>query len=205
MNPEERERRAEAWLDEAIASLRDTGPREELEKRVVAGVRAYADSQRRRWTYLVAASAAAVLITAIALTWPRSKSAPTPEVVQKKPAVETNVSSSSRTPSQDHQPKANHPGAPRQMEVQSAGVTRSPMLKPSFEKREATFPSPASPNDQGKLLQAFLRKTPPQDVALIATRQPSLSSLESKDLEIAPLQIADLNPKVEEPKDQDRK
>src|SRR5262249_60850087 len=91
MNHEERERAAEAWLNEAIVSLRDAGPREGLEKRIVAGVSAYADGRRRRWTFVVAASAAAVLITAIVLTWPRPKSGPTPDVAQKNPNVEKNV------------------------------------------------------------------------------------------------------------------
>jgi hypothetical protein len=46
-------------------------------------------------------------------------------------------------------------------------------------------------------LQAYLRQTPPQQLALIAARETSPSSLESEDLNIAPLQIADLTPKAE--------
>src|SRR5262249_15880285 len=134
MNHEERERAAEAWLNEAIVSLRDAGPREGLEKRIVAGVSAYADGRRRRWTFIVAASAGAVLITAIVLTWPRSKSGSTPDVAHKQPNIEKSVSPQPSLASRDTQPKAirpQPPRAPRQMQVQSAGVTRSPMLKPS--------------------------------------------------------------------------
>ncbi|HMF91366.1 MAG TPA: hypothetical protein VKL40_12040 [Candidatus Angelobacter sp.] len=207
LQEQERGRAAEEWLDQAIGHLRSAGPRAGLEKRILAGLQAHAEQRRRRWTFAVAASAAAVLVSAVVASWPRSRPEATPSLVQKTTPV-TPISSAPGLPAMNEVKRALKPSdsqVRKLREVETASVERRPILKPTIEAREATFPSPAPLNEQGRLLQAYLRQTPPQQLALVAARQPSLSSLESEDLSIAPLQIADLTPKAEATKDQDPK
>src|SRR5262249_35279691 len=132
---------------------------------------------------------------------PRARNAP-PEVVEQNPPAQTQVSPGTVAANGKQAPKKGHRVREFQ-EVSVANGGRSPILKPRVEAREATFPSPAPLNEQGRLLQAYLPQTPPQQLALIAAPQASLSSPESQDLNIDPLQIAHLNPKAEATKDQD--
>jgi hypothetical protein len=203
LQEQERDRAAEQWLDEAIGHLRDAGPRAGLETRVLAGLRAHAERRRRRWHWVLAGCAAAMLLVALLASRPRSRQS-TPDIVQQNPPTQTQAAPLPAVASVKQPPKRSpHVGEVREVSV--AGAGRSLILTPAREAREATFPSGAAPlNEQGKLLQAYLRQTPPQQLALIAARQPSTSSLESEDLNIAPLQIADLTPKTESTKDQDQ-
>ena len=201
LQEQERDRVAEQWLDEAVGYLRDAGPRAGLETRVLAGLHAHSERRRRRWTLVLAGSAAAVAVIALVASWPRARRS-TPQMVRQNPPAQTQVSSLPAVVKVEQPPKKNrHVHESQEVSVASGG--RSPILKPKTEAREATFPSPAPLNEQGRLLQAYLRQTPPQQLALIAARQTSPSSLESEDLNIAPLQIADLTPKAETTKDQD--
>lgn len=202
LQEQERERVAEQWLDEAIGHLRDTGPRIGLESRILAGLRAYGEQRRRRWTWVVAASGAAVLVAALVASWPRSKAEATPDVVQKtSPAPVTAPAPAVANANQP--PKMSHPRVQRPREVAAASVSENPVQRPTVEARQATFPAAAPLNDQGRLLQAYLRQTPRQELVLMAARQRSSSSVEIEDLNIAPLQIKDLTPKAEAEKDQD--
>jgi hypothetical protein len=202
LQEQERERVAEQWLDEAIGYLGDAGPRSGLETRILAGLRAYGAQRRRRWALVVAASAAAVLLAGLVASWPRSKPEAGPSVVQKTSPA--GVASEPVVANVDTSHKKDHPRIRGSREIEAASVRHSPLLRPAVETREATFPSAAPLNEQGRLLQAYLRQTPPQQLALIAPRQPSPSSLESEDIKIAPLQIADLTPKAEATKDQNQ-
>jgi hypothetical protein len=174
-----------------------------LETRVLAGLRAHAERRQRRWTLVLAGCAAAVLVVALVASPPRARQS-TPEIVQQNPPAQDQVASSPAVANMKQARKA-----PRTGEVRDVGAvrgSRTTMLRPAVEAREATFPAPAAPlNEQGRLLQAYLRQTSPQQLALMAARKPSTSSLESEDLNIAPLQIADLTPKAEAAtKDQDQ-
>ena len=202
LQEQERDRAAEQWLDDAIGHLRDTGPRPGLETRVLSGLRLRVQQRRRRWTLVLAGSAAAVLVVALVASRPRSRRT-VPETVQKDPPANTQVSPLPVVADGKQSPKK----GPHVHENHEAAVTRgdsNPTFRPVREAREASFPSAAPLNEQGRLLQAYLRQTPPQQLASMATRQASLSSLESEDLSIAPLQIADLTPKAEATKDRDQ-
>ena len=202
LQEQERDRVAEQWLDEAVGYLRDAGPRAGLETRVLAGLRAHAERRRRRWTLVLAVSAVAVLAVGLVASWPRARHS-APEMVRQNPPSQNQVSPLPIVVKVEQPPKKSHPVRRESQEVNFASGGRSLIPRPTFETREATFPSPAPLNEQGRLLQAYLRETPPQQLALIAARQASLSSLESEDLNIAPLQITDLTPKAETTKGQD--
>jgi hypothetical protein len=203
LQEQERDRAAEQWLDDAIGHLRDVGPRAGLETRVLAGLRAHAEEGRRRWQWVLAGSAAAVLVIALVASRPRTRHS-TPEIVQQNPPAQNQVASSPAVAKiKQAAKKSPRIGEFREVNVASAG--QSPAVRPAVEARDVTFPSAAPLNEQGRLLQVYLRRTPPQQLALVAAREPSLKSLESEDLNIAPLQIADLTPKAETTKDQDQK
>lgn len=199
LQEQERDRAAEQWLDEAIGHLRDAGPRAGLETRVLAGLRAHAEQGRRRWTLVLAGSAAAALVVALVASWPRARHS-TPEIVRQNAPAQTQVSPLPAVVKVEQPPKKAH--RVHEFREVSSG-SRAPILR-TVEVREATFPSPAPLNEQGRLLQAYLRQTPPQQLALMAARQQSSSSLEIEDINIAPLQIKDLTPKAEGEKDQDQ-
>ncbi len=199
---QERERAAEQWLDEGIGHFREAGPRAGLETRILAGLRAQAEQRRRRWAFILAASAAAVLVSAVVASWPRSKPEARPNVVQRTaPAAPTNTASAPGVMANVKQPpKQSHPRVSKPRDVETASVERRPVLRPAVEAREATFPGAAPLTDQGKLLQAYLRQTPQHELVLMAARQraSALASLEPEDLSIAPLEIKDLAPKEAE-------
>jgi hypothetical protein len=203
LQEQERDRASEQWLDEAIGHLRDAGPRTGLETRVLARLRVHTEQRRRRWNLILAGSAAVVLVVAVLASRPRTRQS-MPEIVQQNPPAKSQASPVQVVANGKGSPKKEHRREFR--EISAASGSHSLILRPTVEPHEATFPSAAAPlNEQGRLLQAYLRQTPPQQLALIAARQPSLSSLESEDLNIASLQIADLTPKTEAPKDQDQK
>jgi hypothetical protein len=194
LQEQERERAAEQWLDEAIGHLRDAGPRTGLETRIVAGLRAHTEQRRRRWTFLVAASAATVLVVALVASWPRSK----PDV---RPNVAHEASPDSTGPGpvvavDNVQPRnTSRPPVSRRREVAAATLSDRIVMNPGGNPRQATFPAPAPLTDQGKLLQAYLRQTPQHELVLIAARQRSAAQVD--DLSIAPIEIQDLTPNSE--------
>jgi hypothetical protein len=202
---QERDRAAEQWLDEAIVHMhtRDAGPRPGLEGRVLAGLRAHQEQWRRRWTLLLAGSAAAVLVVALVASWPRARTS-TPEIVRQNPPEQKQVQVQVSPVPSVATVKSTQKKSLRVRAGGVDGIGERPALSPAVEARETTFPSPAPLNEQGRLLQAYLRQTPPQQLALMAAREPSLKSLESEDIKIAPLEIADLTPKAEATKDQDQ-
>jgi hypothetical protein len=202
LQEQERERAADQWLEEVIGYLRDAGPRAGLETRVLAGLRAHVEQRRRRWTLVAATSAAAVLVAGLVASWPRSKPEPAPNVVQK--ALPARIDDPAPVIVVADRPQGrNGPRAgARRILAAASPVPRSGKLTVGEVKQEI-FPSPAPLTEQGRLLQAYLRQTPPRELALIAARQGSLSSLEIKDLNIAPIEIADLTPKTDAEKHQD--
>lgn len=193
LQEQEHDRAAEQWLDEAIGHLRDTGPRFGLEARVLSGVRAHVAQRRRRWTFLVAASAAAILAVALVVSWPRSKPNVTPNVAQKTspdsagpgPVAPVYIVPARNT---------SGPRVGRRREVAAATLSARIVMRPPGDPRQATFPASAPLTDQGKLLQAYLRQTPQHELVLIAARQ---RSAQVDDLSIAPIEIQDLTPKTE--------
>jgi hypothetical protein len=188
LQEQERERAAEQWLDEAIGNLRDVGPRHGLETRVLAGLHAHVAQRRRRWTFLVAASAAAALLAGLVITWPRTKPEPAPNAVQNTSPA--NIALAPTVANVNRPPQKSRPRVREPREVATATVSNR-----GIEARQATFPAPAPLTDQGKLLQAYLRQTPQHELVLIAARQRSAAEIE--DLSIAPIEIQDLTPKTE--------
>jgi hypothetical protein len=201
MNLQEQERAAEQWLDEAIGYLRDTGPRRGLETRVLAGLRAHAEQRRRRWALVVAASAAAVLLAGLVASWPRSKPEATPDVAQQSPPAPVNTASAPAISAVKEPLKTNRPQTREHGEGQAQSTVRRVVAVTAVEARPEIFPTPAPLTEQGKLLQAYLRQTPPQELALVAARLRPAGEIE--DLRISPLEIKDLTPKAEAERDQD--
>jgi hypothetical protein len=201
MNPQERERAAEQWLDEAIEQYRLVGPRAGLEMRILSGLRAHSQQGQRRWIFVLASSAAAVLVAVLMASWPRSKPDAPPTVVQKTTAPNNTALATTQVAGVKQAPKKNRLLVHEPREVETMSVSQKLVLRPAVEVREATFPAAAPLTDQGRLLQTYLRQTSPRELALVAARQRSTEKLE--DLHIAPLQIEDINRKSDAEKDQD--
>jgi hypothetical protein len=193
MNPQEREQAAERWLDEAIDRFRQAGPRDGIESRLIAGLRAHAAQRQRRWTFLLSGAAATVLVTTLVASFPRNKPASTNVTQQLAPSPAGTIPPSPMAAA--HQP----PALPRlpmpAHRAPESGKSKGEITLPVTATKQDVFPTPAPPSEQGKRLQAYLRHTPQHELTLVAGRQIAATGIpEINDLSIASIEIKELNP-----------
>lgn len=161
MNADERDRRADEWLDAALARYSRAEPRAGLEQRILANLEA---RQRTRipWWGMAWAAAAAVLVISAGLLWmSRHRAQPAPA-----PAVQA----------QSAPPQAKSPAAPR-----SPQASLSPRISPvrvrparaavsASQPRREVFPSPA-PLTAQELAAIRLARRDPNVVQTIVQMQ----------------------------------
>ena len=157
MDPIEREREVERWLDAALTQYAKAEPRAGLEGRVLAGLRAERSrlaSRRRRWWGAVAAVAAMAAI-AVAVWVGQATRARTPAGVGAAAIRRNDVTPDRPAVHSVPQPPAGHvaKNASRRPPIQR--VTRTPEVA-----RLEQFPAPAPLSEQEKLLARYVREFP---------------------------------------------
>jgi hypothetical protein len=194
MNSEEQKQAAEQWLDEAIEQFRHAGPAAGLESRIVAELRARVVQRRRNWVFLAMGAAAAAVVTVLAASLPRAeRQAPSTAIQQSRPLENSFVPP--RPPSAGNQPQpsrnrlARRPDGPQQG---TPGLSANNVA--ARVRKTEVFPTPTVLNEQGKLLQAYLRQTPQQELMVMAGRQRAAADSDIPDLSIAPIEIKELSP-----------
>lgn len=163
MNREERERTVDRLLNEALGPQR-VEPRAGLEERIVAHLRAQPEPRPwRRWLWVPAAVAAAVLLI-IALRPGHPNQPPkAPTVVQTQPAP-TPVPT---TPRPAPPVVATHrKPTPRVVRPQQAAAITATALP-----RQQVFPSPAPLTAEEQMLLALSRRSPAQAVLVARERE----------------------------------
>jgi len=170
----------EELLEASLKRYRSEAPRAGLENRILAGVQASdRAAQRRRWVWVLAASAAALIVAVVVL---RFTSRPARRTATVSPAPQAVA------------PKTE---PPRVVAV-APPVTRVPR-KPSQRPRPVTaelrrpeqFPTPSPLTEQEKLLLLYLQTTPASELAATATEKP-IQDLKISQLAFAPLEIKPL-------------
>jgi len=158
MDPIEREREVERWLDAALTQYAKAEPRAGLEGRVLAGLRAERSrlaSRRRRWWGAVAAVAAMAAI-AVAVWLGQANRAWTPVAGVGTVAIRRNDLTGDR-------PAVHSVPQPRAGQIAKNASRRPPTRRVTHTPEVARleqFPAPAPLSDQEKLLARYVREFP---------------------------------------------
>lgn len=177
MDPMERERDVDRWLDSALSQLGKAEPRAGLESRVLANLQAERDrlASRRRWWW--AAGAATALAAVVLAVWvgesarernrggtagtstthseeARRSMRPRPAPQATAPQVAANQVTASRVAD-----------APR--EVAQRGPANGPIRRVAGTPKLAQFPSPQPLSEQEKILASYVAQYP-ETAALVA-------------------------------------
>ena len=159
-------------LDASLRRYASAEPRPGLEGRVLAGVRARQQADRRRttWAWAIGTAAAAAMVTLLVIYRPRQQPAPMP-VIAKAPSDISAPSLAKVAPpvplSMSHRP-------PR------------PALPSRVDTRPQQFPTPRPLSEQEKLLLVYAQSLK----GSAAASAPSTDQDAERDLEIPPLSIA---------------
>ncbi|HUM04701.1 MAG TPA: hypothetical protein VLT90_04515 [Terriglobales bacterium] len=179
MNDQEKERAIEQWLDSAIAQYSKAKPRDGLEGRILANLRAEAEKDRlatqRRWWWMVGVAAVAVVVVAVWVGLRDTRRVPSRTAIPPTTHREE-ASTSTQTP----------PSPP--VTEQTKAVVRGPrrrvtsvVAKQAKEPKLDQFPSPLPLNDQEKMLTQYVREFPERAV-LVARAQTLLRKQEEREM-----------------------
>lgn len=168
------EKHLDGLLDSALAGYSQAEPRPGLEGRIIARLSVASASQETertswlRWWPAIGFAVAAIVAVAIFIAMPKSKPGnPTPEQTVVKQVAPTPSTPAVQQPTQVARlTRAPHVNAVRRSVLpQPSSATQGlakPLLAVTSEKQEAILGSPLS--DQERLLLAYLRRTPAQEI-----------------------------------------
>jgi hypothetical protein len=191
MNDEQKKKDefAERWIDSALDRYTDAEPRLGFETRLLASIEAEREKRPRwhaMWMWAASGAAVAVLIAVIALNVShRQNPANTPNVAKaNRSAGASGQSTTAERGEATVLPKgqsphtSNHSGA---QQVATYRPARRPTVRPtnqpnlavaSTQPRQAQFPTPAPLSEQERLLLAYVRATPKEEIEnVIAEKQ----------------------------------
>lgn len=191
MNDMEKERAIEQWLDSAIQQYGRTEPREGLETRLLAGLRAERGrlDRRSRWTWAMGVVAAAAVLAALLVGL--QKKHPAMNQAGGKPVV-NELHATVPSPEIADQP----PVEKRTHKTVSAvpGSSRQPVASSIAEPKLGQFPSSREVSVAEERLVQYLQTAP--DAALLKPHGTSeIAKLHIDDLETEPLEIQRINGK----------
>jgi hypothetical protein len=177
MNDEDLNKFAYQWVDSALDRYTDAEPRPGYETRLLATIRAAERPGRRAWWIWapVAAAAAVIIATIVLSTTHRDRSrvpdianvTPTrtqsPSVPQQQPSTvpptgEKTVTVARKRPTTPHA-SVN--------EVQVVAVATNTTAPP----KQPQFPTPAPLSEQERLLLAYVRNTPAQEIQTVIAQK----------------------------------
>ena len=178
-------------LDAALAKYAAVEPREGLEQRVLANLRAEPPIPGRAWwRWGVMAAVATVFLLTLALTWRSDKQlhpvmANRP-VVTAQPPKERTIQTVSNAQSSGIRPV--RPNAGRKV-----AVPPSPTLAIARPPKLDQFPSPQPLSEQEKILQSYVAENPEQAVLLARARTEALRQDQLEEMNSFPAGAADTN------------
>src|SRR5262249_39142912 len=139
-------------------------------------------------------AAAAVVVTGLVASVPRAKrQAQSPATQGSMPVENGFVPPRPQAAGNQPQPSRNRRASRPDGAQQGTPGWSANNVFAKMPKTEV-FPTPTALNEQGKLLQAYLRQTPQQELMVIAGRQRAAADAEIPDLRIAPIEIKELSP-----------
>lgn len=191
MNDMEKERAIEQWLDSAIQQYGRAEPREGLETRLLAGLRAERDRLDRgsRWTWAMGAVAAAAVLAALLVGL--EKKHPAINQAGGEPVVNEQHAAVPAPEIADQPPveKRMHKTAPALRRSSRPAVAAS-IAEPKLEQ----FPSSRDVSVAEERLVQYLQ-TAPHAALLKPHRTSEIAKLHIDDLETEPLEIRRINEK----------
>ncbi|HEV2963398.1 MAG TPA: hypothetical protein VG649_16335 [Candidatus Angelobacter sp.] len=197
MNPEERKRAAEQWLDETLDLCKAASPRAGLETRILAHLHAHAVRWKQRWIFALAGSVAVLFAVITVRVMESRRAAASPDSPQTKATQRTAPEDTARGPREANMPVVQactecdrgkqhtamwKSGTKNDVAVLAAGLK---------DVKQELFPSPIPLSEERTRLQLYLRQTPKQELNMIAQRQ---RSAPVPDLTIEPIDIKELTP-----------
>ncbi len=199
MNPEERDRLAERWLDATMRHYAEAEPRPGMETRLLANLReARPEGARLRWLRIalpLAAAAAVVMVVGVSLH--RGRTATPATLVQPTkpatvPAPAMSEPASAEAPARASGPAHGH--APARFADRVAQV-RSSHRKPIGDSQTATasaprleqFPTPTPLSEQEQMLMRYLQQTPREEVATVVRQDQEFRKEHQRERETPPL------------------
>lgn len=191
MDEKERSQFVDELLEASLSRYCSVAPRPGLEGRVLANARA---AHERRawfvWAGWLAAGAAAVMIAVGVLKFARRQSVPTPT---KSAGAITSAKVPDLGSGVTIVPKKQSLTLLRASK-RRAWQTNSVLARE--ENRLPVFPSPSPMTEQEKLLAQYVRTTPAEVLLATSTDSALIPDMEIKPLEIAPLNIDETEPKI---------
>ncbi len=219
MDPRERERKLDAWLDDALAHYNDAEPRTGLEQRVLATMRSEAQNPRRKWWMVWAPALTAAAVIALVFIALRPTSGPKlspPAQVEKTPTSTAATNLSEAQPNlpreEAKQSKVTQPTRPtavaRSRAIRRRGTVlpNSPLVarleppSPSDKERTLThremnivFAAPSPLTKQERLMVATLNRGISLEIPGpdIPAGDAPLPEVRIQEIQIKPLHIAD--------------
>ena len=160
-------------LDAALARYAAVEPREGLEQRVLANLRAVPPiPERAWWRWGVIAAVVAVFLATLALTWRSDKQrhpvVANRPVVTTQPPKERTIRTVSNARSSGVRPV--RPNAGRKVAVPPSPPALAIARPPKLDQ----FPSPQPLSEQEKILQSYVAENPEQAVLLARARTEAL-------------------------------
>ncbi len=161
MTADDRERKIEVWLDEALSHYSDVQPRPGLEQRILANLEARQRAPRRlwRWAWI---PAMAVLLLAGGLWWLNRRPAAPAVVVMKAPPQRTENAGLNPRIITPTAPKLHRYVAPKRV---VAAATPAPA------PRQEVFPSPSPLSEQERLALSLVRRAPEEALNLAQAQE----------------------------------
>jgi hypothetical protein len=172
-------------LDAALAKYAAAEPREGLEGRILANLRAERAQTPHGawWRWSIAGALAAAIVVALALAW--KSGSPSPPVIANHPSEAMPVAEQPRShgapePGEDR----GHPPAVHSAIGHSMHHASAPAIATANPKLDQ-FPSPQPLSEQEKLLQSYVAENPEQAV-LVARARMEVMERELKEMKAFP-------------------
>jgi hypothetical protein len=180
--PDKKEKLLDELLDSALNEYSRAEPRSGLENRILATLSSKAQQESRwswsRWQLWTAAAAVACVVVAVLAINHKQHSAPlvAPGQTIAKSTGSNSVPTVSKTASAPHVRKIT-----RRKQQRLVAGTPAPVIA---AVKQSVFPSPSPLSDQERLLFAYLKRTPYQE--LVQNSKPDEPKLEIEMNQVAP-------------------
>jgi type VI protein secretion system component VasF len=173
MNDEQRDKSAERWLDSALDRYSDAEPRPGFETRLLATITCERERRTRKarlWTWAaVTVAAAAVVVIVVGLSMGRHTDERPAMVANTSPAAANEVPPQ---PTPNAGTTLTHAAGPDHSIARKPvpRIARPPAVVAAANRsvpKQPQFPTPAPLSEQERLLLAYVRYTPKQEIEAV--------------------------------------
>jgi hypothetical protein len=171
-------------LDTVLAKYAASEPRQGLEERILANLRAEQTHVRDRiwWRWAIAGALAVVVVAGVALAW--RWAAPSQPTIAKRPQPSTQQPQKTRTPIAVHDNTAIQPRARtgvRRTSVHPSRTTNVGVNTPKLEQ----FPSPQPMSEQEEILANYVGKYPEHAILIARARNEALQRDQLEEMKLS--------------------